>query len=142
MSLTEGTSVFHLSTALTTIQIYISTTSVSAITHFISSAPNSHIITASPLESFALGAGHPTEVPHWVKSFPMPTRMSHRILRNEGGAVVWKPDGPTAGKCIWAEHGVWGWDPAKGQAVALRENYFTRHPETGKEVCFFTRHFS
>jgi hypothetical protein len=69
----------------------------------------------------------------------MPMRISGRVLRNEAGTVVWKPDGPTTGKCIWAEHGVWGWDETKGQAVALRENYFKKHPKTGQKVllpCF------
>ena len=31
-------------------------------------------------------------------------------------------------------HGVWGWDQKKNAGIVLRESYFKRDPDTGKEV--------
>ena len=90
---------------------------------------------ASAFQSFLLGAGHPTPVPHFTRSFPMPTRATSQVVLNPDGHKVWRPDGPTEGRCIWEMHGVWGWDRMKKEGVVLRENYFVRHPETKKEVC-------
>ncbi|KZV86991.1 cytoplasmic protein [Exidia glandulosa HHB12029] len=82
----------------------------------------------SPLQSFALGAGHPTIVPTYTRSFPMPTRKTKHHLLNPKGRSVWKENGPTGGRCLWEIHGVWGWDMKKEEAVPLRENYFVRDP--------------
>ncbi|EJD50795.1 glycoside hydrolase [Auricularia subglabra TFB-10046 SS5] len=88
----------------------------------------------SPLQSFALGAGHPTHVGVWTRSFPMPSTRSGTALLNPNGRSVWKDDGPTGGRCLWEIHGVWGWDMKKREAVPLRENYFVRDPRaTGAE---------
>ncbi|KAF5343043.1 hypothetical protein D9758_011120 [Tetrapyrgos nigripes] len=92
-------------------------------------------------ESFQLGAGHPTEVAVWTRSFPMPTRNTGRALLNQEKRVVWKEDGPTGGKCLWEIHGVWSWDRNKNEAVVLRENYFKKHPMTGKEVDWYTEFY-
>ena len=54
---------------------------------------------ASAFASFMLGAGHPTHVPFYARSFPMPTKLSHHVLLNENGRTVWLKDGPTKGLC-------------------------------------------
>ena len=50
------------------------------------------------------------------------------------GRKAWRKDGPTDGKCVWEMHGVWGYDVSKKEGVVLRENYFVKHPMTGKKV--------
>ncbi|KAF7319648.1 Glycoside hydrolase family 5 protein [Mycena chlorophos] len=92
----------------------------------------------SAFQSFQLGAGHPTSVSCWTRSFPMPTKKTSAAVLNTKGRKAWRPDGPSLGECIWAMHGVWGWDKNKDAAVVLRENYFTRHPATGKAVDWYT----
>ena len=89
-----------------------------------------------------LGAGHPTAVGHWTRSFPLPTRLTSQRVINTAGQKAWREDGPTCGKCLWEMHGVWGWDDKKGEKgepVALRENYFVRDPRgrgtQGEKVC-------
>ncbi|KAI0356759.1 glycoside hydrolase [Trametes cingulata] len=95
-----------------------------------------HVPTA--FQSFMLGAGHPTAVGHWTRSFPMPTRLtSHRVI-NTAGQKAWRDDGPTQGKCLWEMHGVWGWDQKKDEGVVLRENYFKRDPQTGRDIDWYT----
>lgn len=64
----------------------------------------------------------------------MPTKLTSHEVLNKEEINVWKTDGPTAGACIWEMHGVWGWDKKKNEAVALRENYFVKHPMTDKKV--------
>ena len=92
---------------------------------------------ANPIQSFTLGAGHPTKVGHWTRSFPMPTRLTSYEVLNKAGKKVWRDDGPTDGKCLWEMHGVWGWDRNKKEGIVLRENYFKRHPITGKDVDWY-----
>ena len=89
---------------------------------------------ASALQSFALGAGHSMLVPHYSRSFPMPTKLTSHEWVNEKEVSIWSPEGPTGGQCLWEWHGVWGWDRSKKEAIVLRENYFVKHPMTGKEV--------
>lgn len=101
---------------------------------------NGHLIPslpASAFESFQLGAGYPTEVSVWTKSFPVPTRKTGRVILNLDKRKVWKEDGPTKGQCLWEMHGVWGWDRNKKAAIALRESYFNKHPMSGKKVNLF-----
>ncbi|KAI0672041.1 glycoside hydrolase [Trametes maxima] len=95
-----------------------------------------HVPTA--FQSFMLGAGHPTAVGHWTRSFPLPTRLTSQRVINTAGQKAWRDDGPTQGKCLWELHGVWGWDQKKDEGVVLRENYFKRNPNTGKEVDWYT----
>ncbi|KII91594.1 glycoside hydrolase family 5 protein [Plicaturopsis crispa FD-325 SS-3] len=95
----------------------------------------SHVPTA--FQSFMLGAGHPTLVPHWTRSFPFPTRLTGHNMLNEAGQKAWRPDGPTGGECLWAMHGVWGWDVNKGEGVVLRENYFVKDPMTGRPIDWY-----
>ncbi|KDQ21322.1 glycoside hydrolase family 5 protein [Botryobasidium botryosum FD-172 SS1] len=91
----------------------------------------------SAIQSFALASGHPTSIPHYVRSFPFPTRVSHHVIRNEDGIVVWREDGPTKGRCLWETHGVWGWDIEKKVAVPLKESYFTRDSRTGEKIDWY-----
>ena len=81
-----------------------------------------------------LGSGHSTTVGVWTRSFPMPTRLTSQAVLNTAGQKAWLEDGPTQGKCLWELHGVWGWDQKKNEGVVLRENYFKRDPDTGREV--------
>lgn len=93
-----------------------------------------YLFSASAFESFQLGAGHPTTVAEWTRSFPMPTRKTGSAVLNAEGRSAWRPDGPSQGRCIWEMHGIWGWDNNKDEAVILRENYFVKHPMTGNKV--------
>ncbi|EIM87043.1 cytoplasmic protein [Stereum hirsutum FP-91666 SS1] len=88
----------------------------------------------SALQSFLLGSGYPTTVPHYTRSFPLPTRLTSQSVLNSSSRKAWRPDGPTSGKDIWEMHGVWGYDTNKKEGVVLRENYFVKNPETGKKV--------
>ena len=81
-----------------------------------------------------LGSGYPTLVAHWTRSFPMPTRVTSHNVLNSDKRPAWRLDGPTQGKCVWEMHGVWGWDRAKSEGVVLRENYFAKHPVSGRKV--------
>ncbi|KAJ6588126.1 glycoside hydrolase family 5 protein [Mycena capillaripes] len=92
----------------------------------------------SPFQSFQLGAGHPTSVSYWSRSFPMPTSKTSEAVLNTTGRRAWRPDGPTLGECLWAMHGVWGWDRNKDVGVVLRENYFVKHPLTGDKIDWYT----
>jgi hypothetical protein len=90
---------------------------------------------ASAFNSFTLGAGYPTPVAHWIRSFPVPTKMDKHVLLNQEKLSAWREDGPTAGKCLWEMHGVWTYDEKHKTAIVLREHYFNNHPETGQKVC-------
>lgn len=81
-----------------------------------------------------LGAGYPTVVPHYTRSFPMPTRLTSQQLLNTSKHKAWREDGPTQGRCLWEMHGVWRWDRSKNEGVVLRESYFMKHPTTKKKV--------
>lgn len=94
--------------------------------------PNTSV--ASAFQSFQLGAGYPTEVATYTRSFPFPTRHTSHTLLNTGRKKVWREDGPTNGRCLWELHDVWRWSEKKQEAVVLREHYFDRHPSTGKKV--------
>lgn len=117
-----------------TIRIYIFHTFVCGTGYFYHSKLT-RVLSASALQSFALGSGRCLSVPHYTRSFPMPTKLTSYEVMNKEEINVWKVDGPTAGSCIWEMHGVWGWDKKKNQAVSLRENYFVKHPMTDKKVC-------
>ncbi|KAG9308311.1 glycoside hydrolase family 5 protein [Chiua virens] len=92
----------------------------------------------SAFQSFMLGSGYPTLISHWTRSFPMPTRLTSHNVLNSDKQSAWKVDGPTQGKCVWEMHGVWGWDKSKSEGVVLRENYFTKHPITGRKTDWYT----
>ena len=67
----------------------------------------------------------------------MPTKKTSTVTLNPKGRKVWTSSGPSGGKCIWELHGVWGWDEQKKEGIVLRENYFKRHPITGKEIDWY-----
>ena len=94
--------------------------------------------TASAFQSFQLGTGHPTLVSTWTRSSPMPTKITSRTLLNTTKTKAWRPDGPTQGRCLWEYHDVWRWNTVTDQAVILRESYFTRHPDTGEKIDWYT----
>ncbi|KAI6041477.1 glycoside hydrolase family 5 protein [Pisolithus marmoratus] len=92
----------------------------------------------SAFQSFMLGAGYPTLVSNWTRSFPEPTRMTSHSVLNAASRKVWRADGPTEGRCVWELHGVWGWDKVRNEGVVLRENYFVKDPMTGRKVNWYT----
>ncbi|KAH9985691.1 glycoside hydrolase family 5 protein [Russula vinacea] len=92
----------------------------------------------SALQSFLLGAGHPTTVDRWTRSFPMPTKRTGQQLLNPQGRKAWREDGPTHGQDLWEMHGVWKWDSAKNTGAVLREKYFVSDPATGRKVDWYT----
>ncbi|WVQ85927.1 hypothetical protein IAT38_008095 [Cryptococcus sp. DSM 104549] len=86
----------------------------------------------SPLQSFSMGAGHPTpNVPVYARSFPYPTRIASRITANPNSTPAW-----TSGSCPWETAGVWRWSDAKSEPVALQEDYFTKNKK-GEPVDFY-----
>ena len=98
----------------------------------------SDYLAASALQSFMLGAGYPTEVGFWTRSFPMPTRLTSTSVLNSANRKAWRENGPTGGRDLWEMHGVWGYDMQKKAGVVLRENYFVRDPMTNKPVSFLS----
>ncbi|KAK4056119.1 hypothetical protein OIO90_002850 [Microbotryomycetes sp. JL221] len=84
------------------------------------------------LQSWALGSGHPVLIDHYGPSFPAVT---HQVLLTPpNGRSAWSE---SSGGCIWKQHGLWQWQPTKGQfgePVSLRNEYFKKHPQTGKHV--------
>jgi hypothetical protein len=92
---------------------------------------------ASAFQSFLLGAGHPTNVNRWTRSFPMPTKYTGQTLLNPQGRKAWRENGPTGGQDLWEMHGVWEWDSTKNSGAVLRENYFVNDPATGRKVTLF-----
>ncbi|KAJ9098743.1 hypothetical protein QFC21_004391 [Naganishia friedmannii] len=95
----------------------------------------------SPVQGFALGAGHPTEVAVYTRSWPVPTRWTRNVVLNRERECAWLPGpmgeegaaqrgergGPVkGGECAWAREGVWAWDTEQGKPVVLKEGYFSR----------------
>ena len=68
----------------------------------------------------------------------MPTKRTSHTLLNTTKTKAWRPDGPTQGRCLWEFHDVWRWNTVTDQAVILRGNYFTKHPDTGKKIDWYT----
>jgi hypothetical protein len=64
----------------------------------------------------------------------MHTHKTSQNVLNSDKRTEWRLDGPTPRRCVWEMHSVWGWDKTKGEGVVLHENYFTRHPTTGRKV--------
>ncbi|OWZ36538.1 cytoplasmic protein [Cryptococcus neoformans AD2-60a] len=82
----------------------------------------------SPLQSFSMGAGHPTpNVPVYTRSFPFPTRVTSHVTANPEGACAW-----ASKECPWEKHGVWRWSEAKQEAAALQQDYFVKNRDGGK----------
>lgn len=85
----------------------------------------------SPLQSFSLGAGHPTKIPNYVRSFPFPTRKSGTVLANPTSTSAWKNT-----QCIWEKEGVWRWSDQRKEGIALQDDYFSKNKD-GKPVNFY-----
>ncbi|KAJ0164317.1 putative glycosyl hydrolase, partial [Colletotrichum tanaceti] len=83
-------------------------------------------------QALALASGYAQEVDYYVKSWPFPTRVSHRTLVDPKGRSAWLAAGPDAAKpqnhglggCVWRAHGVWEWDETKKGPKVLQRNYF------------------
>lgn len=93
-------------------------------------------------QSLALGSGYAQEIDYYVKSWPFPTRRTHRSLLDPGGRSAWiAPGGADAqypyagglGQCVWKAHGVWEWDAKKKAARILDEDYFSVDHRPGRE---------
>ncbi|ODO10633.1 hypothetical protein I350_01230 [Cryptococcus amylolentus CBS 6273] len=86
----------------------------------------------SPLQSFSMGAGHPTpKVPIYVRTFPFPTKISKYITANPEGASAWSKK-----ECVWEKEGVWRWSEVKKEATPLQEDYFSKD-RAGKKIDFY-----
>lgn len=93
-------------------------------------------------QALALGSGYAQTVPYYVKSWPFPTRLSHRTLVDPKGRSAWLQAGPDAGVdrprgmggCIWRAHGVWDWDEKKKGPVVLQPDYFEYDHRPGREA--------
>lgn len=99
------------------------------------------VFIATAFQSFMLGAGYPTAVGFWTRSFPFPTRRTSTKVLNTARQKAWRDDGPTKGQCLWEMHGVWDWDRRKDEGVVLRESYFTKDPMTGRKVDWYEDFF-
>ncbi|PWN34679.1 glycoside hydrolase [Meira miltonrushii] len=85
----------------------------------------------SLLQSLALASGYKQEIPFYVKSWPFPTRKSHKSVVDPMGKSVWLSD-KGSGECVWRAHGAWQWDKQREQPVVLCEDFFTHDPRPGK----------
>ena len=84
----------------------------------------------TPLQQFALGNGLPQAVDLYVKSWPWPSKKVGTAVVNNNRAKAWLP----GKECVWKQHKVW--DVVDGKATILKNDYFTKHPITGKKVDF------
>ena len=89
------------------IQIFICARYVRTICIIIHPLCSIPLFLASALAGFTLGAGYPTSVPFYSRSFPMPTTLSHHVVLNEKGRKVWREDGPTEGVSLYFLSGVY-----------------------------------
>jgi hypothetical protein len=83
------------------------------------------------LQSLALGSGFSQAVPFYVKSWPFPSRQTHKSIVDPLGKSAWLKDS-ILGQCIWRAHGAWEWDTEKKEPVILRQDFFTRDPRPGQ----------
>ncbi|KAK7423563.1 hypothetical protein QQX98_001021 [Neonectria punicea] len=92
-------------------------------------------------QSLALGSGHAQEVDFYIKSWPFPTRVSHRSVLDPKGQSAWlSVDGSASsehprgmGQCVWRAHGVWEWDEQRKAPVVLDPEYFETDHRKGRE---------
>ena len=70
------------------------------------------------LESLAIPAGFPTEVPFVMRDH-LEQRVTHRIWLNPAGVSAWRAQDAD----VWRGHGVWDVD-AQGRPRILRDDYF------------------
>ncbi|KEY67813.1 hypothetical protein S7711_04123 [Stachybotrys chartarum IBT 7711] len=92
-------------------------------------------------QTLALGSGYPQKVDYYVKSWPWPSRRSHRSLVDPKGKSAWLQQDQSQGnhhkfglgECIWKAHGVWEWDEKKKAARILHKDYFGVDHRPGRE---------
>ncbi|OLN87493.1 putative glycosyl hydrolase YIR007W-like protein 2 [Colletotrichum chlorophyti] len=97
----------------------------------------------SLLQALALASGYAQEVDYYVKSWPFPTRVSHKTLVDPKGRSAWLPSNKKSsvavspnnglGECVWLAHGVWEWDKTTKSAKALQKDYFEVDHRPGRE---------
>lgn len=88
----------------------------------------------SLVQALALGSGYKQKVKFYVKSWPMPTRVSHKTTIDPRGKSCWLPSGAGGlGQCIWRAHGVWEWDETNSHPVVLQYDYFEKDHRLGRE---------
>ncbi|KAH6892423.1 glycoside hydrolase superfamily [Thelonectria olida] len=92
-------------------------------------------------QSLALGSGYSQNVKFYVKSWPWPTRVSHKSFVDPKGRSAWLSTDPNEpldaqhgmGECVWRAHGVWEWDEKKKIAVVKHNDYFDVDHRPGRE---------
>ncbi|KIV99415.1 uncharacterized protein PV09_08953 [Verruconis gallopava] len=93
-------------------------------------------------QALALGSGYAQDVDFYVKSWPIPTKVSHRSRIDPKGRSAWlsssckelvtnRPCG--LGDCVWRAHGVWLWDERERVAKILDPDYFNYDHRPGRE---------
>ncbi|KAJ9474031.1 putative Ergosteryl-beta-glucosidase (putative) [Pseudozyma hubeiensis] len=97
----------------------------------------------SLIQALALGSGYKQQVKFYVKSWPVPTRVSHMATIDPEGKSCWLPASGSSdtdlstpaglGMCIWRAHGVWEWDESKQVPVVLQYDYFEKDHRQGRE---------
>ncbi|KAK1531713.1 glycoside hydrolase family 5 protein [Colletotrichum paranaense] len=92
-------------------------------------------------QALALASGYAQEVNYYVKSWPFPTRISHKTVVDPKGRSAWlaakpnasKPQNYGLGECVWRAHGVWEWDETKKGPKVLQQDYFEVDHRPGRE---------
>ncbi|KAF6830553.1 glycoside hydrolase family 5 protein [Colletotrichum plurivorum] len=87
-------------------------------------------------QALALASGYAQEIDYYVKSWPFPTRVSHKSVVEPKGRSAWlssKEKNHGLGECVWRAHGAWEWDDAKKSAKVLQEDYFEVDHQPGRE---------
>ncbi|KAH7144284.1 glycoside hydrolase superfamily [Dactylonectria estremocensis] len=88
-------------------------------------------------QALALGSGYAQTVKFYVKSWPFPTRVSHKSIVDPKGRSAWLVDEGEArrgmGQCVWRAHGVWEWDEKKKTPVVLNKEYFDTDHRPGRQ---------
>ncbi|KAH7324907.1 glycoside hydrolase superfamily [Stachybotrys elegans] len=82
-------------------------------------------------QALALGSGYSQKVKYYVKSWPWPTRVSHKTVLDPKGRSAWLAQG--LGECVWKAHGVWSWDEKTKTAKILHKDYFDVDHRPGRE---------
>ncbi|KAF7547352.1 hypothetical protein G7Z17_g7784 [Cylindrodendrum hubeiense] len=92
-------------------------------------------------QALALGSGYAQTVNFYIKSWPFPTRVSHKSEVDPKGRSAWLSHGDKnasepqhgMGQCVWHAHGVWKWDEQKQAADVLDKDYFDTDHRPGRE---------